>query len=67
MHKGNKRVVKLMMFVSDMMSYKLPRGRWYDCSNLHVVTEEKNDDARYTFCQETEHAFHQILSTTLRV
>jgi hypothetical protein len=43
--------VKRAEFVSDRLSYMVLRGRWRNVIilNLHVSSEEKNDDSKDSF------------------
>jgi hypothetical protein len=44
--------VKGVEFLSDGMSFMVPRHRWCDIIilNAHAPTEEKSDDSKYSFC-----------------
>ena len=54
-----------MEFVSDRMSYIVLRGRWCNIIvlNVHVPSEEKSDDSKYSFYEEFEQVFDHFLST----
>jgi hypothetical protein len=48
--------VKRVESVSDKMSYIILRGRWCRVTvlNVHAPTEDKTDDVKDRFCEETE-------------
>jgi hypothetical protein len=53
-HKRIISAVKRVEFVNDTMSYIILRGRWFHIIvlNAHVPTEDKTDDAKYSFYVE---------------
>jgi hypothetical protein len=55
--------VKRVEFVSDRMSYTIWKGCWCDIIvlNVHAPTEDKDDDVKDSFYEETE----QVKSTIL--
>ena len=47
--------VERVGFVSDRVSYTVPRGRWYNIVlNVHAQSEEKRDDSKDSFYEELE-------------
>jgi hypothetical protein len=56
-HKRIISAVKRVEFISDRMSYIIPRGRWCDIiiQNIHVPTESKIDYIKDRFYKELEH------------
>jgi hypothetical protein len=63
-HKRITRVsaVKRVEFVSDRISNITPRGRWCDIIvlNVHAPTEDKTDNMKNSFYEETERAFDKL-------
>jgi hypothetical protein len=59
----NISTVKRVEFVSDMMSYITPNGRWCDIIvlNVHAPKENKDYVKRDSFCEEIEQVFDQLL------
>ena len=51
--------VKRVVFVSDMMSHIIHRGRWCNMIvlNVHEPNKEKSDDSKDSFCEELEKVF----------
>jgi endonuclease/exonuclease/phosphatase family metal-dependent hydrolase len=49
-------------FVSDRMSYIIPKGRWCDIIvlNLYAPTEDKDNDIKDRFNEELEQVFDQF-------
>jgi hypothetical protein len=49
-------------FVSDWMSYIVPRGRWFNIIvlNMHAPTEEKSNDTKDSFYEELEQVFNHF-------
>jgi hypothetical protein len=56
-HKRIISAVKRVEFVSDRMSYIIPRGRWCHIIVLkvHAPTEDKTGDVKDSFYGEVEH------------
>jgi hypothetical protein len=50
-HKRIISAVKRVEFVSDRMSYIIPRGCWcnFIVLNVHAPTEDKTDDVKHRF------------------
>jgi hypothetical protein len=61
-HNRNISVVKRVEVVSDRMSYITPKGRWCDIIvlNVHVPTEDKDDDIKDSFYEELEQVLDQF-------
>jgi hypothetical protein len=61
-HKRLISAVKRVEFVSDRMSYIIPRGRWGHIIvlNVHAPTEDKTDDVEDSFYEELEHVFDKF-------
>jgi hypothetical protein len=61
-HQKIVSAVKTVEFVSDRLSYIVPRGRWCNIIvlNVNVTSEEKGDDSNDTFFEVSDH----FLSTT---
>jgi hypothetical protein len=60
-NENNHRIVsagKRADFVSDRMSYVVPRGRWFYIiiSNTHAPNEVKGDDKKDSFYEDLEQA-----------
>ena len=53
---------KMVVSVSDWMSYVVLRGRWCNIIvlNVHAPTEEKSDDSKAGLYEEFESSFHAI-------
>jgi len=51
--------VKRVEFISDRMSYIVPRGCWCDINvlSVHAASEEKSDDSENSLCEELEKVF----------
>jgi len=51
--------MKRVEFVSDRLSYIVPRGRWRNIIvvNVHALSEEKSNELKYSFCEEFEQVF----------
>lgn len=48
-----------MQFVSGRMSYITLRGCWCDTGlNVDATTEDKSDDMKDSFCEESENVLH---------
>jgi hypothetical protein len=59
-HKRIVSAVRSVWFIGDRMSHTILRGRW--CSivlNVHVPCEDKGDDVKDSFCEESERVFDQ--------
>jgi hypothetical protein len=54
--------VKRVEFVSDRMSYIIPRCRWLDIItlNVHAPTDDKIDDIKDKCYEELEHVFNKF-------
>jgi exonuclease III len=54
--------IKKVEFVSDRMSYIIPRGRWCHIIvlNIHASTEDKTDDVKDSFYKELERVFDKV-------
>ena len=50
------------MFVSDRVSYIVPRGRWCNIIDVNVraPSEEKSDDSNDSFYEELEQVFNHF-------
>jgi exonuclease III len=61
-HKRIVSGVKRVEFVSDRMSYMIPRGRWCNIivPNVHAPTEDKIDDIKDRFYEELEQVFDKF-------
>jgi exonuclease III len=61
-HKRIISAVKRVEFVSDRMSYIIPRGRWCHIIvlNVHVQPEDKNDYVKDRFYEELERVFDKF-------
>jgi hypothetical protein len=48
--------VKRVEFVSDRVSYIVPRGRWCNIIvlNVHAPSEDKSDDSKNSFYKELD-------------
>ena len=48
--------VKRVDFVSDRVSYVVPRGCWYNLIilNVHAPSEDKRDDSKHSFYEDLE-------------
>jgi hypothetical protein len=61
--------VKRVHFVSDPMTYTIPRGHW--CHNIalyiHAPTEDKIDYVKDNLCEELEHIFHKFLKYRMKM
>jgi hypothetical protein len=55
-HKRIISAVKKVRFVSDRMSYIIPRGPWchFIVLNVHAPTEDKTNDVKDSFYEELE-------------
>ena len=51
MHQRMASAVKRVEFVSDRVSYKVLRGRWFNIIvlNVHAPSEEKSDESNIVF------------------
>ena len=51
--------VRRVEFVSDRLSYIVPRGRWFNVIdlNVHAPSEEKSDNSKDSFYEELEQVF----------
>ena len=51
--------VKRVEFFNDRMSYIVLRGRWFNIIilNAHVLSDEKGNDTKDSFCEELEQVF----------
>ena len=51
--------VKRVEFVSDRVSYKVLRGRWFNIIvlNVHAPSEEKSYESKDSFYEELEQGF----------
>jgi len=58
-HQRIVSAVKSVEFVSDRVSYKVPRGRWCNIIvlNVHAPSEEKSDESKDSFYEELEKVF----------
>jgi len=54
--------VKRVEFVSDTVSYIVPRGRWCNIIvlNVHAPSEDKCDDSKDSFYEEQEQVFEHF-------
>jgi len=54
--------VKRVEFVSDRVSYIILRGRWCNIFvlNVHAPSEEKSDDSKDSFYEESEQVFYHF-------
>jgi hypothetical protein len=61
--------VKRVEFVSDRMSYITPNGRWCNIIvlNVHVPTEDKDDDIKDIFYEELEQVFDQVARSYIKI
>jgi hypothetical protein len=63
-HKRFISAVKRVEFVSDRMSYIIPRGHWCNIIvlnlNVHAPTEDKTDDMKDRFYEELEQVFDKF-------
>jgi len=61
-HHKIAQTVKRVEFVSDRVSYLVPRGHWFNIIvlNVHALSEEKSDDSKYSFYDEIEQAFYHF-------
>ena len=59
--------VKRVEFVSDRMSYIVPRSRWCNIIvlNVHAPSEEKSDNSKDSFYEELEQVFFIIFLSTI--
>jgi hypothetical protein len=62
-------VVKMVVFVSDRMSYIILRGRWCNIIvlNVHAPTEDKIDDIKDRFCEEQEQVFYKFPKYNMKI
>jgi hypothetical protein len=60
-HNRKISAVIRVEFVSDRMSYIIPKGRWCDIIvlNAHAPTEDKDNDIKDSFHKEIEQVFDQ--------
>jgi hypothetical protein len=58
-HQRIVPAVKIVEFLSDEVSYIVLRGCWSNVIilNMHAATEEKRDDSKDSFYEESEHVF----------
>jgi hypothetical protein len=58
-HRKVSVVKRVLVSVSDRMSYLVLRGRWCNITvlNLHTPSEEKSDDTKDSFYEELERLF----------
>jgi len=58
-HRKVSAVNRVLQFVSDRMSYLVPRGCWCNIVvlNVHTPSEEKGDDTKDSFYEELEQVF----------
>jgi hypothetical protein len=61
-HKSIVSAVKKVDFVSERMSYMILRGRWCNIIvlNVHAPTEDKIDDIKDRFYEESEQVFDKF-------
>jgi hypothetical protein len=61
--------VKRVEFVSDRMSYIIPRGHWCHIVvlNAHAPTEDKADDVKDSFYEELECVFDKFLKCHMKI
>jgi hypothetical protein len=61
-HKRIMPAVKRIEFVSDRMSYIIPRGCWFHIIvlNIHTPTEDKTNDLKNTCYEEFECIFNKL-------
>jgi hypothetical protein len=66
-HQSTVPAVKKVEFVSDSMSYIVLRSRWCNIIvlNVHVATEEKNNNSKDSFYEELEHMFNHSVPSSL--
>ena len=59
MHQRMASAVKRVEFVSDRVSYKVLRGRWFSIIvlNVHAPSEEKSYESKDSFYEELEQGF----------
>jgi len=58
-HQRMASAVKRVEFVSDRVSYKVLRGRWFNIIvlNVHAPSEEKSYESKDSFYEELEQGF----------
>jgi hypothetical protein len=58
-HKRIISAVERVEFVCDRMSYIILRGRWFHIivMNVHDPTEDKTDDVKDSFYEESQRVF----------
>jgi hypothetical protein len=68
-HKRIASAVNGVEFVSDRMSYIIPRGRWCHIIvlNVHAPTEVKIDDLKDSFYKELKHVFHKFSKCHMKI
>jgi hypothetical protein len=60
--------VKKGEFISDRMSYIIPRGHWCDIIvlSVHAPTEDKVYDVKEVFYKEQEHVFDKFTKCNMK-
>jgi hypothetical protein len=68
-HKRIISAFKRVEFVSDRMSYIVPRGHWCHiiALNVHAPTEDKTDDVKDSFYEELERVFDKFLKYHMKI
>jgi exonuclease III len=61
--------VKRVEFISDSMSYMIPRCRWCNIIflNVHAPTEDKIDDIKDRFYEVLEEVFDKLLKYHMKI
>jgi hypothetical protein len=61
--------LKRVLFVNDMVSYIVLRGRWCNIIvlNVHAPSEEKSDHSKDSFYEELEKGFYNFLNYQLEI
>jgi len=54
--------VKILQFVSERISYIVPRGLWFNIIvlDMHEPREEKGDESKDSFCEELEQVYEHF-------
>jgi hypothetical protein len=60
--------VKVVLTVSDRVSYIVQRVHWCNIIvlNVHAPSEEKSDDSKDSFCEELEQVFDHSIENSFR-
>jgi hypothetical protein len=69
LHHRTVAAMKRVEFVSDRMSYIVPRGRWHNTIvlNERALTEEKGDDSKDSFYEELEEVFDHFPTYHMKI